>query len=133
MCISTYLHIYTYYQLSPQVEIHVINTIGQSISIQQVMSLSILEAMSHLISHTISNMRGHQADVYQLHLIACCKILKQISLFLEKLLFNKGAQVEQQNICIYYFPNHPIEGVSFIVMTKIFFIILILFIFDLLR
>ena len=28
MCISTYLHIYTYYQLSPQVEIHVINTIG---------------------------------------------------------------------------------------------------------
>ena len=28
MCISTYLHIYTYYQLSPQVETHVINTIG---------------------------------------------------------------------------------------------------------
>ena len=27
MCISTYLHIYTYYQLSPQVETHAINTI----------------------------------------------------------------------------------------------------------
>ena len=64
MCISTYLHIYKYYQLSPQVEIHVINTIGyEHFNIVGYEPFNTVGYES-LVSNTISNIRGHQVDVY---------------------------------------------------------------------
>ena len=58
------LHIYTYYQLSPQKEIQVINTIGYEHS--NIVGYEPFNTVGYesLVSNTISNIRGHQADVY---------------------------------------------------------------------
>ena len=58
------LHIYTYYQLSPQKKIQVINTIGYEHS--NIVGYEPFNTVGYesLVSNTISNIRGHQADVY---------------------------------------------------------------------
>ena len=58
-CYVTYLHI-----LSPQKKIQIINTIGYEHS--NIVGYEPFNTVGYesLVSNTISNIRGHQADVY---------------------------------------------------------------------